>query len=151
MTMPMNLLRHLDITNGEEEKMVQRVLNTRLKDMPIPANFNFPASMTDNMTIEKERALQAKIDAYKAKVKAGIIVDEDEEGEEPAETPEEETPLIPETEEEDVPPLDTPPLPDPTAPVEPLDATAVTKFCDYCDSKRKYAHKIGCTRPSKVV
>jgi hypothetical protein len=61
---PTNVLRQMDIRTTDEEKEVQMVLNRRLAASPIPVEQpKFMSSETDNMTIEKERELQAKIDA----------------------------------------------------------------------------------------
>ncbi len=158
--MPINILRGLDIADIEEEKVVQRILNTRLVDMPVGIPMNFPASVTDNMTVEKERELQAKIDARNATIKRGLMVGIEGENEEspleeediPVVIPEEETPLMPETAEEVVPETPETAPTDPIEPVEPQQevfgtVTAVT-FCDYCDSLG-VRHKKACTRPFK--
>ncbi len=130
MEMPMKFLRQLDIQNVDEEKLVQKVLNARFKDMPAVTPMNFSSSETDNLTVEKEKELQAKIDARNARLKAQL------EGEEP-----ESAPLPDPTEEDD----------EPLTPEADKTTTAIkAKFCNYCDSKG-VRHKLACTRPNKPV
>lgn len=128
MDMPMKFLRNLDIETGEDEKLVQRVLNTRLKDMPVENPVVFPSSVTDNMTIEKERELQARIDARNSRMKAQLKTDEE----------------IPQIDE-----VESQPLPDPTEEpkeTEPTTEVDVVKdrFCELCDSKG-VRHKKECS------
>ncbi|MES2006910.1 MAG: hypothetical protein V4436_02245 [Patescibacteria group bacterium] len=141
MDMPMKFLKQLDIQNVEEEQMVQRVLNTRLKDMPAPNPLNFSASATDNMTIEKEQAMQAKIDERNARLKAQLAPTEEEIVTEPQPLP---NPTEPEPEV--IPTAN--PIVEPVTP--PPAAVLKTKFCDYCDSAGG-RHKLVCTRPGKPI
>ena len=145
MDMPMKFLRHLDIQSGEEEAVVQKVINTRLKDAPMGAPLVFPSSMTDNMTIEKEQELQSKMDTRNAQIKSQFTqleevpaVDAEPEIESqplpnPTEPAEEEPALVPEPEEEEESPT-----------VDQVKAP----FCQYCDSLG-VRHKKVCTRPDK--
>ena len=117
---PISVLRGVDIMNADEERLVQKVLNARLKDRPAPNAMSFPASVTDNMTIEKERELQAIIDERNARYKAnlGVALDEEEKEEEQDEVSEDDIPsTTPETQEESA-GEESAPLADPTQPVE---------------------------------
>ncbi len=88
--MPILQLRGLDIKSKEEEELVQEVLNARLAEMPVENPVTFSSMETDNLTPEKEAALQAEIDLRNAGIKAQFE------------------------------PVEPGPLPDPTiAPVEP--------------------------------
>lgn len=147
MTMPLKHLRGLDIQNVDDEKLVQEILNTRMKGMPNVVTFNIPSSITDNLTVETEKELQAKLDVARAKRQA-IILSEEEETTTP-EVEEEDVPLMPETTEpaaeETTPEVPTEPVVEPEAPSQP---EVVGKFCDYCDSLGG-RHKRVCTRPGK--
>lgn len=65
--LPIKLLKNIDIRNGDEEKLVQTILNERkisesVEILPYPVT----SAMTDAIkTVEQEKELQAKIDAYK--------------------------------------------------------------------------------------
>lgn len=67
--MPLTILRGLDISTPQEEAMVQSIIDERFISMPLETSLNIPASFTDNLTPEKERELQIKIDAKIAKLK----------------------------------------------------------------------------------
>lgn len=68
--MSLNTLRSLDITNPEDEGLVQQAIDERVVDMPLEVSLNIPASFTDNLTPEKEKTLQEKIDKKIATLKA---------------------------------------------------------------------------------
>lgn len=154
MDMPINILRNVDIQNGDDERMVQDVLNTRLKDMPVAVNMSFPASVTDGIkTVEDEMRLQKIIDDRRMKLKAHMIgattPDTDDEEEEKS-SPEEEDMESPSTNADATPevpkePL-VPPTTEPTTEPSEVVGNAPVKFCDYCDSKG-VTHKKVCTRP----
>ncbi len=61
--LPLSVLRGLNIESPEEEKLVQEVVTLRVRDLPITDNVSEVSAMTDDMTPEKEAALQAEIDA----------------------------------------------------------------------------------------
>ena len=126
MKMPMAVLRHVDIDTVEDEKLVQKVLNTRLHDMPMPNTPSFPSYVTNDITVEKEKELQAQIDAKNSEIKKGLLASIDEDDEEDEE--EEEVSVAPKTEV----------------------VAAVVRYCDYCDSLG-VRHKKACTRPGKFT
>lgn len=151
MDMPMSILRNVDIQNADEERIVQDVLNTRLKDMPVGVSMSFPASVTDGIkTVEDEMRLQKIMDDRRMKLKAHVIgATTPEEEEEEAPSPEEEDMEAPTSPAADVTPVEEPLVPPSTEPLpEPSEVVGKTevKFCDYCDSKG-VSHKKVCTRP----
>lgn len=153
----MKYLKHLDIQNADEEQMVQKVLNTRLKDAPMGAPLVFPSHMTDNMTIEKEQALQAKIDARNAQIKSQFApldeVPQVDAEPQPLPDPTESIPDAP-AEEGRVEPIEDEPLMPEVEPEEEEESPTVdqtkTAFCLYCDSLG-VRHKKVCTRPDKQL
>jgi hypothetical protein len=70
--MPISQLRGLDIKEKEDELLVQEVLNEKLESEPNldPNRPVLSSSETDNLTPEKERALQARLDAEDEEVSA---------------------------------------------------------------------------------
>lgn len=68
--MSLSSIRAIDIRSPEEEELIQEEIDKRIVDLPLEVNLNIPASFTDNLTPEKERVLQAKIDAKVAAIKA---------------------------------------------------------------------------------
>lgn len=135
--MPMRLLRSVDIRNGDEEKLVQEVVNKRLRALP-PEGTVYRGDVPDIRDGESEKHWQEVIDQRTAKLKARLDM-----GAEDIETPAVENEIIPpvETTETIVDegvvenPIDTP-----TAPSEELSA----KFCDSCNGVRK--HKVYCVK-----
>ena len=67
-TLPINILRGLDITSPEEEKLVQAVVSKRLADAPLEDPFNV-SHFTDDLTPQHEKELQAYVDRKVAKRK----------------------------------------------------------------------------------
>ncbi len=133
MVMPMKFLKQIDIESIDEERLVQKVLNTRLKSMPSPVAFNIPTHVTDNLTVETEKALQQRIDKVRAKAK-NHLTSQGEEGDTP-----ELDPLVPgEQTEESKPEFET---------NEDVSMkTTTVKFCGFCDAPGPF-HKTVCTRP----
>lgn len=60
-------LRGIDIKDKEEEDLVQEILDKKLANMPPENPIIIPSTATDDMTPEKEKALQAKLDAKRGK------------------------------------------------------------------------------------
>jgi hypothetical protein len=84
MTMPLAVVRGLDFETKEHEKLVQKVVDRRLQDLP-PSTPIYRKDVPDIETIEQELEWQAKIDARAAKLKPRME-------ETPSETPPSETP-----------------------------------------------------------
>ncbi len=161
MELPLNIVQNVDIENGDDEALVQKVLNIRRKDLPMTQVASFPSYMTNDITIEKEQELQAIIDAKKAQLMArfeeGIPSDGIEEpvvGDPiPDVTPEmhpDDTPIsepsaapVPDVVLEPViepeVPVETPVAPEvaPEPVVVPVEPEIVpeARFCNDCDSK----------------
>ncbi len=135
MRMPMKYLKQLDIQNVEQEQMVQRVLNTRLRNMPSPVAIHIPTHVTDNLTVETEKVLQARIDKVRSKVKKHISSqgDEGEEVSDPVVPDETTDPIVPEEPEFE------------TQEDHTMKTTTVA-FCGHCDAPGPF-HKKGCNRP----
>lgn len=76
MTMPISRIKALDIRDKEMETLVQSVLDEKTKDEIYldPNRIVLSSSETDHLTPEKERELQAKIDASGSE--SGEIADE---------------------------------------------------------------------------
>lgn len=84
MTMPLAVVRGLDFETKEQEKLVQRVVDRRLSDLP-PSQPIYRRDVPDIETPEQELEWQAKIDARTAKLRPKME-------EAPVETPPSETP-----------------------------------------------------------
>lgn len=67
--LPMNILRGIDIKNPEEEAIVQEIVNERFSEMPLENPLVISSKLTDNLTPEKERSLQEKIDKKVAELR----------------------------------------------------------------------------------
>lgn len=82
---PVSFLINIDIKNQEEEELVQEILDAKRANMPSENPLIVPSTLTDNMTPEKEKILQAKIDAKMGK---SVVKSEGEAApEEPVQTP----------------------------------------------------------------
>lgn len=128
MAMPISQLRGLDIRTTEDELLVQEVLNEKFQNEPEfnrGRNSNF-SSDTDNLTPEKEAALQASLD-------------EDEEISSDDESLEEKI-------------IENVPLVDPLeeSKIENDSKVVIEEkkkvFCQFCDAKGPVKHKNNCTR-----
>ena len=60
--LPLSILRGIDIRNQEEEMQVQEAVNDKLSSMPLQNPLIVASVLTDNLTPEKEKELQEKID-----------------------------------------------------------------------------------------
>ena len=132
MDLPLNILQGIDITNKEEEDLVQGILNQkRLASPEFLAPITFPSSATDGITKEKELELQAKIDARQDEIRKSLTAEEVETVEEPAPEPE--------------------PLAEP-APVllEPIPEAVSDIKCIVCGS-RSFRHKEDCASQVTAV
>ncbi len=65
-------LRLLDIREGDEEKIVQEVLNSKVRAAPPEVVLNFGTDPTDIKTAEQEAAMQAVVDERRAEAQARL-------------------------------------------------------------------------------
>jgi len=118
MTLPIHRLRNLDISTIEEEKMVQEVVNLRVRTAPVKEQI-FRRDIPDIKTKEEEEKWQAIVDQRYDELKDKRTADTDENIGDPFSEPI----------GDPVPQLDA----IGTLPEAPV---AVLKtFCDSCDSK----------------
>lgn len=143
--MPMRLLRSVDIRNGEEEKLVQEVVNKRLRALP-PEGTVYRGDIPDIRDGEAEKHWQEVINQRTAKLKARL--DMGAEDAEDIETPAVENEIIPpvepvETTETiiDEGTVETPTI---TEENNPEHQELSAKFCDSCNGVRK--HKVYCIK-----
>lgn len=66
--LPLKKLQNLDIETPEQEAMVQEVMDEKYGHLAEHTTLNIASHLTDNLTPEKERALQARIDQKKAEL-----------------------------------------------------------------------------------
>lgn len=157
--MPIRRLRNLDIRDGDEEKLVQEIVDAKLAKMP-PERTVYRKDVPDIKNAEEEAKWQKVIDERTAKAKGKMISDPDDimrpigdvispaPDEIPDETPDEEpeeseqlepdydqdaTEKDPEPEEEIIEPMENDE--DATDVSQQTAKDAVTPWCDSCDSK----------------
>ena len=126
LVMPVQRLRLLDITDKDEEDLVQSVLNQKEHNAPLMEKLNI--IVPDIKTKEQEDHWQKIIDEKTAQIRASSQVKEI-------------------TPDDDIPPLDIPSeaVESPVANETPEsdNTPVVNKFCEFCDSKG-VRHKKGC-------
>lgn len=128
--MTIKQLRNVDIREGDEEAVVQEILNQKVRVAPLEMTINFGTDKTDIKTVEQEAEMQEVIDARVKDARERLSGAMLEPEQTPTSSPEEVPPAPVE--------IGDAPLPDPTV-------IAEAPFCDSCDSKGG-RHKKDCPK-----